>query len=401
MTREREVLLAAVRLALGTGERDALRASAGAGLDWQSVADLARFHGLLPLCVRGLQEAGCAEEAFPDGGQAVLRGNAQRNLRLTAELVALVSALEEAGVTALAYKGPVLAAWAFGDLSLRSFMDLDLLVRESDLPAAHEVALARGYQAIVKQNASLHAPGGGAPRGPERWRDLHRVYWHEERKVLLEVHWGVTPGYFGARLDPEVLFREAVAFPLGGRELLTLCPAHCLLALCIHGSLHRWGRLDWVCSVAEVLRAAEREGAGGVWGQTWELAQRVHARRMLLLGLALARELYAVALPPELQARAEAERALPGLLRAARGRLEASGGPTVGLLADARYRLYYFFASRDRGTDGLGSLLRWLGLLLAPGEADRQWVRLPRGLSFLHVLLRPLRVLAQGPARKR
>jgi hypothetical protein len=99
--------------------------------------------------------------------------------------------------------------------------------------------------------------------------------------------------------------------------------------------------------------------------------------------------------------RMAAEPALPGLLAAARWRLEASGGESVGVLADAGFRLRFLLASRDRVSDGLGTALRWLGLVLGPGRADREWVRLPEGLGFLYVLLRPVRVLLHGPARRR
>ena len=138
-----------------------------------------------------------------------------------------------------------------------------------------------------------------------------------------------------------------------------------------------------------------------MWEEAWELATRVRARRMLLLGLAVARDVLGVDPPPEMAARIAADRVLPGLVRGAAWRLAEAELRATTLLADTAYRLQCFFASRDRFADGLGSLVRWLGLLLAPGGADRQWLRLPRGLSFLYLPLRPLRVLLRGPAKRR
>ena len=67
------------------------------------------------------------------------------NRHLTAELVRLTGLLKAAGVEAIAFKGPVLAAMAYGSIELRQFVDLDILVRQSDLPRIAEILTAEGY----------------------------------------------------------------------------------------------------------------------------------------------------------------------------------------------------------------------------------------------------------------
>ena len=59
--------------------------------------------------------------------------NARRNLFLVSELLKLLKLLESHGIGAIAFKGPVLALYAYGNLSLRQQLDLDILVRKRDI----------------------------------------------------------------------------------------------------------------------------------------------------------------------------------------------------------------------------------------------------------------------------
>ena len=63
--------------------------------------------------------------------------NARHALLLAGELRRLMGALQAAGVSALAYKGPALAVRAYGHLALRTYSDLDLLVAPSSVPVSY------------------------------------------------------------------------------------------------------------------------------------------------------------------------------------------------------------------------------------------------------------------------
>src|SRR3989442_13911657 len=73
------------------------------------------------------------------------RESADRNLRLTSELVRILDACSTHGVRALAYKGPTLAVLAYGDLGLRPFRDLDIVVDPADIDAGRALLQRLGY----------------------------------------------------------------------------------------------------------------------------------------------------------------------------------------------------------------------------------------------------------------
>jgi hypothetical protein len=91
--------------------------------------------------IRLVPEPEFAELATP------FRANAVRNLHLTGELIPLTKAFGAADILVLLHKGPVLAQAAYGDLALREFTDLDLLIHADDLPRAIALRSEHGYHA--------------------------------------------------------------------------------------------------------------------------------------------------------------------------------------------------------------------------------------------------------------
>src|SRR5262249_37383288 len=138
---EGDVVLLTARRSLTPENRDRLRFLLGQPLDWGQLISFAARHRVLPLLCRHILPAWRNE--IPEDAQRVLqehvRWNAHRNLLRTAELIEILRDLEEQGIQASPYKGPVLADLLYGDVSLRHFDDLDVFVRMDDVQAAKRV----------------------------------------------------------------------------------------------------------------------------------------------------------------------------------------------------------------------------------------------------------------------
>jgi hypothetical protein len=117
-------------------------------VNWTRVLELAGHHGVIPLLYRTLSSI-CAE-LVPDSILVRLRQKSQAcallNRAQAKELGRLAEAFAEQGVPVLGIKGATLAAAAYGDVTLRDFSDLDLLIPERALGAAQGVLLAEGYE---------------------------------------------------------------------------------------------------------------------------------------------------------------------------------------------------------------------------------------------------------------
>jgi hypothetical protein len=384
---EDELLLGCARVRLDPEGDRGLRELAQKALSWDYLLLAAARHGLMPLLYRHLHTT-CAD-VMPGHVLERLRelvyANAARNLLLTSELLAILSLLQVAGVAVIPFRGPTLAAFAYGDLSLRQFNDLDLLIRREDLPRAREALATRDYQPVLGLPAHLEAAF------VQSQYDFELI--NATTGIMVELHWEIVPSYLALQIEPQVWWEGVEHLTLGGTEVPVLSPEHLLLAVCTHSTKHMWERLGWIADVAALLdRRPEMD-----WGKAMDLAQRAQAERLLLLGLFLAKDLLGAALPGEVRLRLEAYPQVKSLAPRVRRRLFRTPG--------YRYELLETIPFHFRLRQGLGNKMRYcVHLAFSPSPED--WVsrRLPASLSSLHALLRPFRLLGRhliGLDRKR
>lgn len=374
-TREAEVLLACLGEAVAPGTcRERIGALAHAGLDWNRLVRLAIGHGLMPALYRYV--ATRPDVSVPTDPLAALRAayvaNGLNNTHRTRELVRLLAVLDGAGARALAFKGPVLAALAYGDHAMRQWVDLDLLVRRRDLVSASRALTAEGYR------ARMHRPEALFGQFFQAWEDVFRK---PGELHVLDVHWELSPGYFAFVPDTETLFARAVEARLGDATVQTLSPADTLMFLCVHGTKHGWPALAYVLDVAMMLRAAERVDLDEVLVE----ATRLGSRRMLLLGLALAHALAASSLPDEIARETEREPMVSALTTRVTRELLSKTGFTSGAGDPWRVPL---------GTiESPAAKLRFVaGRLFVPSAEDWAFLELPHALFPLYYGIRPFRL---------
>ncbi len=145
---EHELLLCCARTECDKEVADRLRALAGAPIDWDYLFRLARRHSVLPLTCRQLQtHAGdlVPKERLVQFKQSY-QENFARNLVLTSELMTLLRKFGNEGIESVPFKGPALALIAYDDLSLRRFVDLDVIVKKEDVFRARDIILQAGYK---------------------------------------------------------------------------------------------------------------------------------------------------------------------------------------------------------------------------------------------------------------
>src|SRR5215218_2458387 len=117
-------------------------------IDWEYLLRTAHDQRIMPLLAWQLKAI--SSETIPSDVLKQLsshfRENSLHNLSLTRELLRLLRVFETHGIAAVPYKGPVLATFAYGNLALREFGDLDILVRRQDILRAGELLASSGYR---------------------------------------------------------------------------------------------------------------------------------------------------------------------------------------------------------------------------------------------------------------
>lgn len=373
---EKRLLLRCARTQLSPALAQEIRELAASPMDWDYLLADAAQHSLRPLLARHL--SGCAAEIVPPAALKRLtdgvRTNTGRCLILTAELIRIMDRFHEAGIPAVPYKGPVTAVQAYGDVTLREFEDLDIVLPQRDMLRANGIVVGLGYSARFPWILSPDAASALVP-GEYNYRD-------EARRILIELHTERTLRHFPVAPDLDDLARNLVPISFSGHEIRTFAPEDALVMLCIHGSKDFWQKISWVVDIAELVRACPALD----WDAAYRRADSWNARRILHLGLALACGMLDARLLDEIDARVNGDQASAALAsEVMRWLLD---GDQCALGSAGR------FSFRRRMLKG--ALAGWrysIRLAVVPAEEDWEMVRLPGRLAPLYVALRPLRLL--------
>ncbi|MBX6332549.1 MAG: nucleotidyltransferase family protein [Gemmatimonadaceae bacterium] len=353
---------------------------AAAVTDWEWVLAAAARHAVTPLLARRLAATSAAlPPTVGDALRARFDENALRNLLLTRALVELLERFDAAAVPVIPLKGPVLACAAYGDIALRQFLDLDLLVRRADAARARALLVDAGFAATT--------PLDRAQESALEESDYHQPFARAADGTVVELHWSLGRGALGAGRGDPWAWNNAPEVELLGRAVRMLSWEALLVYLCIHGSKHEWAQLGWIADVAHAVAAAPAID----WDHVAQLA-RDGARRMVALGLHLAAELLDAPIPEHARAHARDAAAVNTLTTIVYERLAAPSAPAQNLPAAIAFQCRVRERIRDRA--------RYCATLcVAPHVADISAVALPAAFRPLYYVLRPARLLLKYAQR--
>jgi hypothetical protein len=346
-----------------------LDAAVRRGVDWGRLWQLAESHRLLPLLHHHVAAGAVPVPATSlPALKSLAEVNVRRALQLAAALIEVVDACAAEALPVISLKGPILAQQLYGAVSMRQIRDLDLLVRQADVPRLVRLLEARGYQLAQRQTAE-----------PDAFvvKDLHHVSVADpRRRIRIEIHyWLLRPrgrrshGFddIAARLQPVTFY---------GRQVQVLDDEAQLVYLCEHGAEHTWGRLEWLAGVSELARRVDPARAAGS-----DFARDLGSARRVRAAMDLASRL--LGSPPEPARR----RFIATRLVTRRLRRE----PDRVLESSAERFFYGLFTDPSAGAVAR----RCWTMLLAPSIGDQHAMPLPRWLLPLHWVLRPFRLIAR------
>ena len=377
---EAELLLCCSRVHLDATARDRAKKLLGQQLDWEYLGRTAYDNAVLPLVYSNLRKH------FPTAiSQPILkplqirfRDHVKHNFLLTAELLKLLGEFETRGIKAVPFKGPVLAVLAYGDLSLRQFSDLDILVRREDVAVAKNIILSKGFKLWEKPREVPDAVYLNSRHA--------ETYVTEDGRVTLDLHWRFVQSQYSVEFEPAHLWSRLEPFSLGGKVISCLKFDDLFLYLCIHGSKHCWERLGWICDISEMVRAWPQPD----WNSLLRRAEALKIERVILLAFKLARDLLDAPLAQSLATRIDKDPAIEKLSRLVLKKLFSQKIQSNKVLA----KTYFQLKSRTHLQDKLPYLMYSFHMAVTPNEHDLKFLPLPKFLYFIYYPLRALRLAA-------
>lgn len=373
---EVELLLCCARTHCNTATSDCIQLLLQKPIDWNHVIKIAVHHKVIPLLYQSLDNT--CPEAVPHNIMTRLKqyfdSNAIRNLFLTNKLFRLLTLFEQNGIRAIPYKGPVLAASVYGNLTLRQFADLDILVHPQDKTEAGKLLVFQGYQ-------------------PQSEFDWEQSFRHEDSHVNVDLHWAFTPECFPNRsVDFEDLWQRLESVSLAGQEAITLSPEDLLSVLSIQIAKDCWEnrmQMSKLCDLNQLLRVDWALD----WSKILERASESGSEQLLLLGLGLTNELLGTELPERIMQKIQTDIVVKLYVQQACKQLFSN--------TDSHRRAFGIYLSRVLvpGSSAVvvssrSHLVRhFICFVITPTMADKSFLPLPKFLNFIYYLIRPIRLV--------
>lgn len=375
---EVDLLLTCARPRLDSEQSKRIKDLVSQQFDWDYLLQLADRHGMQPLLHWHLNAV--CPEAVPEMQREHLRVAFQRvsalNILLTDELKKLLALFAHNDVRAVPYKGPALALQLYGNVALRQFSDLDILVHPRDVFQARDLLLAEGYSPLPPltdgQQAMLLRTQCNFP------------FTRERKRMIVELHWTVSAPNFARPFETDYFWARLVEGKLETTEIKLPATEDLLLALCIHGSKHLWERLAWIADIAGLIESQPALN----WNELVNQARVSGSERMLFLGLRLAGDLLQAKVPGEVKAAEEADVAVALLAGNVVRDLFTPKLTASGMSG------YFLFQLRARRR--LRDKFKYLHFAITPTEQDLVRCRLPSVLNFVYYLVRPVRLVVTG-----
>lgn len=317
-----------------------------ADLNWEKVGRLAVVHGVAPLLHAAWHGApGPVPAALLDDFKRLRQRGAVHGVLAMRQRDEILAILRQADIRYLVLKGAALARVWYGELSLRSFIDIDLLLPMGEIARAREALIREGYRDI----SDFETAHGMVPlRSPHHVLPLYRA----GMPCSIELHYGLTRLQIPDPLPFEDLYACSITPQGEPGSVRTLGPEDMLRLLCLHLLSHVDYDYGWqlrqACDIARHLDAFQVD-----WQVFSERAAAVGVLRGCAAVLGLAELLAGATVPPEQTdepcARELVRHPLPGEIEhrflanflAALGRLDLQHAATM-----------VFEAMVDRETEG-------------------------------------------------
>jgi putative nucleotidyltransferase-like protein len=371
---EWELLLCCTRLNPDSATQDRAKVLLQQNPDWDYLLQLALRQRVMPLLYRQLNQnfTDYAPADFMERLRDYFYLNAARNHLFTEELCELLRLFETNGIRAVAYKGPVLAAAVYGDVALRQFSDLDIMIRKEDVMKARALLRLHAYGAEHELTRAQEAALVKI--------ECEQMFFREQGHIYVDLHWEFTPKYFPLKLDTESIWQRLATTSLGKTQALTFSTEDSLLILCVNAGKEFWPRLSGLCDVAAFVCASLNLD----WERLTREATRANARRMLFVSLLLAHELLGAPIPAEIVQSLAADSKARFLASVVRQNLFCGEKEGAGVSQ---------FLKPAKALDGLGDRAKFhLRLLLTPTLEDWTFINWPERFRSLYYLTRPFRL---------
>lgn len=339
--------------------------------DWPNIQKLAMHHGIFPLIyplIKSINKKRISSQELKHF-ETLNKQNSIRNLRLAQKLLKVLDILAKKNILAVPLRGPLLAIRAFGDLSKRSFSDLDILIRSEDIKPVYNLMKSAGYVSVYPRIKIME----------KNWKKSGRDFLFQNKFAVFEFHQRVIQGprYFELDMDDrQQLSVESVL----DREIPVLNVEETIIGLALHGQHHGWDILKWVVDFSHFVHKNRNKIE---WEALILKSRDMGCFRILSIGFLLGHDICRLKIPEQIAERVEKDK---------RSQKLAAKYKEL-LLKENSVKRHLPVWAVPQALDSIGYKFRYLGYyLFNPTVLDIMKIKLPDYLYPLYYVIRPIRL---------
>jgi len=298
----------------------------------------------------------------------------KENMLMTIELINVIKLLKKNNINVLAFKGPTLAQIAYGNISLRQYSDLDILVNAQDISKAITILEKNNYRLEYQleeyQKEKLK-------------RSVHDIaLYNKKNNIRLECHWTLTSGEFYINIQNLNLFNHPNYIIINNYKLPTLSNETLLVYLCIHGYKHMWERIEWLVDINKLYTNKNLN-----WKRIIQLSEQLKAKRILLSSLYLCDKLFNTELPKNIKEQIYSNYILNKLSNRILNKITKLYNQNRSYSHSKHLSIIQFYM-----LENMKSRFLYIITFFKPTEEDYKIFMIPKHLSFLYYFIRPINI---------
>ena len=372
---EDELLLCCARTHVNPEIKDKILSLIGNKLDWDYLLNLASRHRLLPLLYHNFNYI--CPEMVPEDILKELKdkfnANVRKNLMLTGELIKVLNLLESKDITAIPYKGSILASMAYGNIGLRQFGDIDIFIPETDVLEAKKLLLSNEFVLCFEFDHITD----------KFYLKTQREYGllNTNTGIVTELHWDFHGPFFYLPLETDYFYDSLKTVDINGFNVSSFTPENLLIILCIHNAKHDWEKLGWICDISQLIQNYKMD-----WTLILEKSGQLGIQRIVNINFSLANDLFELKLPEDILNSLNSDPVIKKISLLIKSRLFSEATYEFSLIN----KLFFDLRKRESLYYGIKDCI--LGLTV-PAYPDFESLRLPEFFYPLYYLFRPIKLL--------
>jgi hypothetical protein len=297
----------------------------------------------------------------------------KQNMLMTSELIKIMKLLEEKGIEAISFKGPVLSQMVYGNITLRQYCDLDILVASVDLEKASRILLKSNYKEIYELEEYQK----------EKLKDVvHDITMiNIKNGINIELHWTLSSGEFFIDLEKLDYKSDIKKYELSNSNINIFSNEKLFIYLCIHGYKHLWERIEWLVDIYYMIEKKNIDLEKVV-----QLSRTVDSERIVLSTLIICQKMFNLKLKIKdnlFQDKKMVSKTLGFYQKLIKSYTSTNNSNNNRKVSSNQFFLLKSFDNR----------LKYIKSFFIPTQKDLEIIKLPNFLYYLYYVVRPFNII--------